>query len=146
MGRFICLTIVYLSILLSACASTEPTWIIPGDLGTRHQWAGKLSDAGDAKIASIRIHVTGLGPPSPSSAARDLYLTLTCTGTAASQLRWHVEPTQPDAPDGSSNVACGEATSIFADYESDRRVILELAAGVSGEVEYTLTAYVHLPY
>jgi len=112
-----------------------------------HQWTGRLSGTGDTQIASIRIHVPGLGPPSPSSGSRNLYLTLTCTGTAASQLRWHVEPTLPGASDRSSDVTCGEATSIFVTYNiPDRRVILELAAGASGEVEYVLTVGVNIPY
>jgi hypothetical protein len=147
MRRFICLTIGCLLILLSACAPNEPIWIIPGALGTTQQRTGKLPDAGSSKTARIRIRVTGMVPPSPNSGSREIYFTLTCTGPAAAQLRWHDEPVEPDMPNRSSDFACGEDTTIHFTYEhTDRQVVLELPVGVSGGVDYTLTAAVHAPY
>jgi hypothetical protein len=148
MIHFGCLNAVFLLIILSACAPNEPIWVIPGDLGTTHQWVGALPAAGSAKIARIRIRVTGMVPPSPSSGSREIGLTLTCTGPAATQVRWHAEPVEPDTtPNRSSDVACGEQTAVFVTYEhTDRQIVLDLPAGVSGGVAYTLTATVGMPY
>lgn len=152
MRRSIHLGIVSLLMALAACATDASIWIIPGDdYGTAYQQAGKLSDAGDARLARIRIRVTGMRPTSPNSGERGLFLTLTCTGPAAAQVRWHDErvnpPADPNFYDRSRDFACGEDMTIpFSSEYPDRLVVLELPAGSSGEVNYTLTAKVHMSY
>jgi hypothetical protein len=143
--HFSCLKLICLLILPSACA-TEPIWIIPGNLGTTHQWAGALPDVGGARIARLRIRVTGMGPPSPSSGSRALDLTLTCIGPAATQVRWHEGLVEPDMPNHSSDFTCGEHMTLYiTDENTDRLVVLEFPAESSGEVNYTLTATVPAP-
>ena len=128
-------------------ATAEPqdrVWIIPGDLGTRHEISGTLS-AADKSPVTLFLQVEGLPPGSPTQSSRQVVLDFSCGGAVAG---WTYTPVDFALPESrSERMGCGQATTLYFSYDYNfRRIQIHLSADKLERGAYAITATIHAPY
>ena len=126
------------------------TWTFDTDWGP-HLFTGELSSSGEGTVERVLLYMTGLTDgPGPHRQCRSAYVVVSCSGDSASRVAWHSEPYRYFDSEHSSWVleerspdfACGDAVSpVVLSYDRDYSyIVIEMPAGVGGNVTYTLEA------